>query len=94
MSESLPAKWSQSELGDLVTVSRPRSDPQDFPHMPFVGMDNGSNATHFLPQDVLYGRLRPYLNKVLAPRFEGLASAKFIPLTPSQALIVISSGTV
>lgn len=103
MSESLPAKWSESELGDLVTVCRPRSDPQDFPHMPFVGMDNveahtmrllgtvqagtmRSNATHFLPQDVLYGRLRPYLNKVLAPTFEGLASAEFIPLTPEPGV--------
>lgn len=40
-----------------------------------------SAAVHFLPGDVLYGRLRPYLNKVLAPDFEGLASAEFIPLT-------------
>jgi type I restriction enzyme S subunit len=37
-----------------------------------------SNATRFLAEDVLYGRLRPYLNKVLAPAFEGLASAEFI----------------
>ncbi|MCL4867013.1 MAG: hypothetical protein KJZ47_14050 [Gemmatimonadales bacterium] len=40
-----------------------------------------SAAIHFRPGDVLYGRLRPYLNKVLAPDFEGLASAEFIPLT-------------
>lgn len=40
-----------------------------------------SAAVHFLPGDVLYGRLRPYLNKVFQPTFEGLASAEFIPLT-------------
>lgn len=40
-----------------------------------------SASVHFRPGDVLYGRLRPYLNKVLAPDFEGLASAEFIPLT-------------
>ena len=97
------AKWADAELGDLVTVCRPRSDPRDFQDLPFVGMDNveahtmrllgtvpartmRSNAIHFFPKDVLYGRLRPYLNKVLAATFEGLASAEFIPLTPEQGV--------
>ncbi|SFM30054.1 restriction endonuclease subunit S [Nitrosomonas communis] len=37
-----------------------------------------SSAVHFQPGDVLYGRLRPYLNKVYRPDFEGLCSAEFI----------------
>ena len=37
-----------------------------------------SNASRFCKDDVLYGRLRPYLNKVAQPKFEGLASAEFI----------------
>lgn len=37
-----------------------------------------SSAVHFRPGDVLYGRLRPYLNKVYRPTFEGLCSAEFI----------------
>jgi type I restriction enzyme S subunit len=37
-----------------------------------------SNAVHFYPGDVLYGRLRPYLNKVYCADFEGLCSAEFI----------------
>lgn len=37
-----------------------------------------SNAIRFWPNDVLYGRLRPYLNKVLRPDFEGLCSAEFL----------------
>jgi type I restriction enzyme S subunit len=37
-----------------------------------------SSAVHFQMGDVLYGRLRPYLNKVLLARFEGLCSAEFI----------------
>jgi type I restriction enzyme S subunit len=41
-----------------------------------------SSAVSFQPGDVLYGRLRPYLNKVVSPDFDGLASAEFIPLTP------------
>jgi type I restriction enzyme S subunit len=37
-----------------------------------------STAFHFQPGDVLYGRLRPYLNKVLQADFEGLCSSEFI----------------
>ena len=37
-----------------------------------------SKASRFWKDDVLYGRLRPYLNKVAQPRFDGLASAEFI----------------
>jgi type I restriction enzyme S subunit len=39
-----------------------------------------STAFHFQPGDVLYGRLRPYLNKVLVVDFEGLCSSEFIVL--------------
>ena len=45
-----------------------------------------SAATHFQPGDVLYGRLRPYLNKVITVDFEGLASAEFIPLTALRGI--------
>jgi hypothetical protein len=40
MIDSLRLNWSQAALDDLVTVCRPRSDPQEFPDMTFVGMDN------------------------------------------------------
>jgi len=45
-----------------------------------------SSAVHFWPGDVLYGRLRPYLNKVYRPEFEGLCSAEFIVFPASQHL--------
>jgi type I restriction enzyme S subunit len=44
-----------------------------------------SAGVHFQVGDVLYGRLRPYLNKVLRPAFEGLCSAEFIVFPPSPA---------
>jgi len=95
--------WALVELGDLVRVRRQRVDPQEYPEMPFIGMENveahtmrllgtipagtmRSAATHYVPGDVLYGRLRPYLNKVISPPFEGLASAEFIPLTPEPGV--------
>ena len=40
----------------------------------------------FTPGDTLYGRLRPYLNKVCTPEFRGLASSEFIVFPPSRAL--------
>lgn len=45
-----------------------------------------SSAVHFQPGDVLYGRLRPYLNKVYRPNFEGLCSAEFIVLPTTDQL--------
>lgn len=46
-----------------------------------------SSSFHFFPDDVLYGRLRPYLNKVYCAKIEGLCSAEFIVLPPSPALV-------
>lgn len=43
-----------------------------------------SSAVHFKPGDVLYGRLRPYLNKVYRPTFEGLCSAEFLVLPENE----------
>lgn len=45
-----------------------------------------SAAARFVAGDVLYGRLRPYLNKVAVPSFGGLASAEFI-VFPDTELI-------
>lgn len=39
-----------------------------------------SAGSYFKEGDVLYGRLRPYLNKVYRAQFEGVASAEFIVL--------------
>ena len=45
-----------------------------------------SNAVHFYSHDVLYGRLRPYLNKVYKPDFEGLCSSEFIVFPETECL--------
>lgn len=45
-----------------------------------------SNAARFYAGDILYGRLRPYLNKVAQPKTDGLASAEFI-VFPENELI-------
>jgi type I restriction enzyme S subunit len=45
-----------------------------------------SSAVHFQADDVLYGRLRPYLNKVYRSDFEGLCSAEFIVFPKTQGI--------
>jgi len=43
-------------------------------------------AYRFGPQHVLYGKLRPYLNKVALPSFEGRCSTELVPLLPSRSV--------
>lgn len=45
-----------------------------------------STGIHFHPRDVLYGRLRPYLNKVHLASFEGIGSAEFIVLSENASI--------
>lgn len=43
-----------------------------------------ANSFRFGPEHVLYGKLRPYLNKVALPDFEGKCSTEIIPLLPTN----------
>lgn len=46
-----------------------------------------SVTAHFNEDCVLYGKLRPYLNKVFVPDFEGHSSTEFIPLRPNLKIL-------
>lgn len=46
-----------------------------------------STTSYFDEGAVLYGKLRPYLNKVLVPTFEGHCSTEFVVLRPNLNLI-------
>ena len=43
-----------------------------------------ANSFRFGPEHILYGKLRPYLNKVALPDFEGKCSTEIIPLLPNK----------
>ena len=75
--------------------SNPKEYPQkSYIGMAHVESDNGkiieehfakemkATSSNFYKGDVLYGRLRPYLNKVVDADFEGLCSTEFIILMP------------
>jgi|GEM_PF-1212631 len=91
----LPEGWVWTTLEEVADTTRKRMNPQEQPHLRFIGMEHieahtmkllgtvfagemKSTSEYFEPGDVLYGRLRPYLNKVYRPDFEGLCSAEFI----------------
>ncbi|MFQ5434903.1 MAG: restriction endonuclease subunit S, partial [Anaerolineae bacterium] len=46
-----------------------------------------SNTFAFTPKHVLYGKLRPYLNKVALPSYSGKCSTELIPILPSKQII-------
>ncbi len=45
-------------------------------------VESKSNNFLFTPKHVLYGKLRPYLNKVALPTFSGRCTTEVIPLLP------------
>jgi len=51
------------------------------------GTEIKSQVVAFRPGLVLYGKLRPYLNKVVVPRTTGVASTEFVPIAPNADLL-------
>ncbi|WP_199861294.1 MULTISPECIES: restriction endonuclease subunit S [unclassified Roseovarius] len=72
-------KAAPSDHSDLKFIGMDHVEPHT---MRIIGSvpasEMKSSAARFYKHDVLYGRLRPYLNKVAQPKFDGLASAEFI----------------
>lgn len=55
-----------------------------------LAIDKGkvvSNKFIFTPDHILYGKLRPYLNKVATPDFAGICSTDIFPLKPKSNLM-------
>jgi type I restriction enzyme, S subunit len=53
----------------------------------FGSVTNGelaSNKFQFGPNHILFGKLRPYLAKVVCPDFDGICSTDIIPIAPSK----------
>jgi type I restriction enzyme S subunit len=53
----------------------------------FGSVENGelaSNKFQFGPNHILFGKLRPYLAKVVCPDFSGICSTDIIPIAPSK----------
>lgn len=46
----------------------------------------GSSICSFDESNVLYSKLRPYLNKVVLPKYKGVATSELLPLRPKKEL--------
>jgi type I restriction enzyme S subunit len=57
----------------------------------FVGslkpLEVKSSTFYFTNKHLLYGRLRPYLNKVLCPNFEGHCSTEIFPIKANSEIL-------
>ena len=77
-------KVKPSEMGDAPFIGLEHIEAHT---MRLLGTaktsDVKSSGSYFGQGDIIYGRLRPYLNKVYMPDFSGLASGEFI-VFPSQ----------
>ena len=93
--------WSLVRLGDVCEFEKEQGLHDGLPYVGleniesgtgrFVGTTNAvtvkSSTFRFSQAHVLYGRLRPYLNKVLLPDFEGHCSTEIFPIKPGQGIL-------
>lgn len=53
---------------------------------PTKGKNIGSSKLKFTTNDILYSKLRPYLNKVHIPMFSGISATDLIPIRPENGV--------
>jgi type I restriction enzyme S subunit len=96
----MKAGWAIKLLGEVCSFDKDQGIHKGLPYVGLEHIESDTarfigspepllvkSATFRFSEDhVLYGRLRPYLNKVLAPDFEGHCSTEIFPLKPSREL--------
>lgn len=92
--------WQKRRLGELCAFDKSQGVHRNLPYVGlediesqtarFIGSTEPqqmkSSTFRFSRQHLLYGRLRPYLNKVLLPDFEGHCSTEIFPIKPCSEL--------
>lgn len=96
----MKAGWKTVKLGAVARYDKAQGIHSGLPYVglehiesgtrKFIGsrtdMEVHSSTFLFNPNHVLYGRLRPYLRKVLVPDFAGHCSTEIFPILPSDDL--------
>jgi type I restriction enzyme, S subunit len=92
--------WQTKRFGDVCEFDKAQGAHRGLPYVGLEHIESHtarfigslepqavkSSTFRFSTEHVLYGRLRPYLNKALAPDFEGHCSTEIFPLKPSRDL--------
>jgi type I restriction enzyme, S subunit len=92
--------WQKKTLGEVCIVDKHQGVHKQLPYVGlehieshtgrFIGSNEPlavkSSTFKFTPKHLLYGRLRPYLNKVFAPDFDGHCSTEIFPFKPNAEL--------
>ena len=90
-------EWEEKEFSKLVKRVTQSSDSDSLPKVEFEDIISGQGqlnkdisskfdnrkGIHFKPGYTLYGKLRPYLNNWLLPKFEGVALGDFWVFHPN-----------
>jgi type I restriction enzyme, S subunit len=93
--------WEEKKLGELIEYEKKQNKYNGLPYVGLEHIESNSgkflgslepqevkSATFiFNEQHVLYGRLRPYLNKVLIPDFKGHCSTEIFPIKVKKEII-------
>jgi len=94
----LPTGWEWKRLGDICVEDKViidgRNSTLPFIGLEMIKSETGeidleaqtmpgiSTCFYFDERHILYGKLRPYLNKVALPNFSGRCSTELVPLFP------------
>lgn len=93
--------WKEKTLGEVASYDKTRYTLADKPYVGLEDIESNSgkflgnqearevksSTFQFDNRHVLYGRLRPYLNKVLLPEFLGHCSTEIFPILPTKELL-------
>lgn len=96
----MKAGWPTKTLGEVCSFDKTQGVHHGLPYVGlehiephtarFIGSSKPqlvkSSTFRFSDEHVLYGRLRPYLNKALTPDFNGHCSTEIFPLKPRPEL--------
>jgi type I restriction enzyme S subunit len=82
----LQAESAEAKRRPYVSLENIQSEGGQIVGLVGDGTVGKSMTFAFSPREVLYGKLRPYLNKVALPDFDGRCTTELIPLRPKPGV--------
>lgn len=98
--DGMKNNWELKKLGEVCEYDKIPNKKNNLPYVGLEDIESNtgrllcevtpksvkSSTFNFTSEHLLYGRLRPYLNKVLLPDFEGHCSTEIFPIKPKETL--------